>query len=459
MKKLVVTAFILAAVVLQGQAQNKPNIVFILADDLGYGDLGCYGQQKIKTPNIDALAAAGIKFTCFYAGSTVCAPSRASLMTGLHTGHGYIRGNGEVPLRAQDTVLAQRLQQQGYTTGMVGKWGLGLSGTDGVPEKKGWDFFAGHLHHIEGHYQQPDSAWQLANGVTQKVKIPAQLHANQWFTNEAVDFIEQNKAHPFFLYVAFTLPHAELKVPPQYLAPYLDKTGVSIFMPEVPYAYGQHYGGQPYPKAAYAAMISEIDDHTGMILKKLKELHLDKNTLVIFTSDNGTHVEGGRTANDIAFFNSTGSLRGYKRDLYEGGIRVPFVARWPHHIAPGSTTGHPAAFWDVLPTLLATAGKPYHHGDGLSFLPALLGKPQQPHDFLYWEFYEGGFKQAVQQGPWKAIRFYTGTKPGKVELYDLIRDRGEQNDLAGKQPGLVKALCNIMDQQHTTAENGLFQVK
>ena len=460
MKKFTLIFFALTCLIAQSRAQNKPNIVFILADDLGYGDVGCYGQQKIQTPNIDALAAGGMKFTNFYAGSTVCAPSRASLMTGLHTGHTYVRGNGEVPLRVQDTALPQLLKQQGYTTGMVGKWGLGLKDNDGIPEKKGWDFFAGHLHHVEGHAQKPDSAWHLINGVTTRVKIPDDLYANEWFTNNAIDFIQQNKTHPFFLYVAFTLPHAELKVPSRYMAKYLTNNGQSVFAPEVPWAYGQHYDGQPYPKAAYAAMVTEMDDHIGMIMQKLRALKLDKNTIVIFTSDNGTHIEGGRTVKDIGYFNSTGNMRGHKRDLYDGGVHTPFIAYWQGHIAAHTTSSYVGAFWDVMPTLLNLAGMHYDKGDGISFLPTLQGKPQlRQHDFLYWEFYEEGFKQAVLKGTWKAVRFYNGTKPDRVELYDLSSDIGEQKNVATEHPQIVQALVAIMDREHVTAESPLFQIK
>ena len=441
---------------------TKPNIVFILADDLGYGDIGPYGQTKIKTPNLDQMASQGRRYTQFYAGSTVCAPSRAALMTGQHTGHGYIRGNGEVPMRATDTSLAVLLQQSGYRTGMVGKWGLGLEGTTGVPEKQGWDFFTGHLHHLEGHKQQADSLWRLANGKSTKVPVPAGSFVNDIFTEDALEFIENQKQHPFFLYVSYTLPHAELKVQDKYMQPYLTADGGSVFAPEVAQKPGQWYGPQPYPKAAYAAMVTAVDEYVGQILQKLKEQGLAENTLVIFTSDNGTHIEGGRTLADaMEAHQSSGPLRGVKRDLYEGGIRVPFIAHWEGKVKPGTSSDHIGAFWDMLPTFAQLAGSTDPESiDGISIVPDLLGKgKQQQHQALYWEFGEGGFKQAVREGDWKAIRFYKKGQPERSELYDLSADVGEQNNLAAASPEKVKELEQLMDKMRTPAENPLFQIK
>ena len=443
------------------QGSKKPNIIFILADDLGYGDLGCYGQQKIKTPNIDLLSKNGMRFTNFYSGSTVCAPSRASLMTGQHTGHVSIRGNGDVPLKTNETIIPEVLKQKGYTNGMVGKWGLGMKGTTGEPVKKGWDFFAGHLHHKEGHFQKPDSAWQLINGVTTRIKIPGQTYVNEWFTQSAMDFIRTNKDRPFFLYVSFTLPHAELTVPGKYLNQYLNDDSSSKFGPEIEHPSGRHYGPQANPKAAYAAMISQMDDYVGQIMKLLEELKLDENTLVVFTSDNGTHIEGGRSREDaVEFFKSSGSLRGIKRDLYEGGIRVPFIVSWKKQIPAGKTADLPFAFWDVLPTFaeLTNTNPPFN--DGISFLPTLLGKTQKVRkDFLYWEFYENGFKQAVRKGNWKAIRFYKGINPDRIELYDLSKDIAEKNNLASQSPDIVKQMEGIMNTQHIASTHPLFQIK
>lgn len=442
-------------------AQQKPNIIFILADDLGYGDIGCYGQQLIKTPNIDKMASGGMKFTNFYAGSTVCAPSRASLMTGQHTGHVSVRGNGEVPLRSADSILPQVLKQNGYVNGMVGKWGLGLNKTTGDPERKGWDFFAGHLHHVEGHYQKPDSAWQLINGVSTKIKLADNMYANEWFTQSAIDFIRQNSKQPFFLYVSYTLPHAELVVPGKYMKQYLKPDGSSKFAPETEQRSGQHYGPQPYPKAAYAAMVSQMDDYTGQLLKLLKELKLEENTLVIFASDNGTHTEGGRTKKDVLdYFKSSGPLRGMKRDMYEGGIRIPFIAYWKGHVPANTTNNFIGAFWDVLPTFTQLTHAKAPACDGISFMQNLLGKKQvAKHDHLYWEFYEGGFKQAVRSDNWKAIRFYKGGQPVRTELYDLTNDISETNDVSAQYPDVVKEMEQLMDKEHSTSDNFLFQIK
>ncbi|WP_286752015.1 MULTISPECIES: arylsulfatase [Sphingobacterium] len=442
------------------KSKAKPNIIFILADDMGYGDLGSYGQKLIKTPVLDKLSAEGRKYLQFYAGSTVCAPSRASLMTGQHTGHTYIRGNGEVPLREKDTILSQVLKGAGYTTGMVGKWGLGLKGTDGVPEKKGWDFFTGYLHHVEGHYQQKDFVWMLKEGHSVKVGLDKETYVNEFFAKEALHFIEQNKSNPFFLYVSFTLPHAELKVQDRYLNLYLNPDGTSKFSPETAQPEGLHYGGQPYPKAAYAAMITSMDDYTGWILAKLKELKLDDNTLVIFTSDNGTHKEGGRTMADIMeVFRSTGGLRGIKRDLYEGGIRTPFVAKWPGNIKSGTESKLLATFWDVLPTLAEISGTETPLNiDGISFRKDLFGEKQKTTRPLYWEFNEGGFKQAVRLGDWKAIRFYKEGKPLRTELYNIAKDPAEKTDLAPQNQSKVHELEIWMDKEHLPAENSYFNI-
>ena len=466
----------------QSNSRTTPNIIFILADDLGYGDLGVYGQKHIRTPNIDRLARKGMRFTDFYAGSTVCAPSRAALMTGQHTGHVYVRGNGEVPLRENDTTLAQRLKAAGYVNGMVGKWGLGLQGTTGTPERKGWDYFSGHLHHIEGHYQRPDSAWQIINGQSVRVPLPAGKYANEWFKDEALRFIQlqgmtplkrlqqssnssvfsnsptaSNTAKPFFLYVSFTLPHAELKTNPKYLRKYI-RRGQSIFGDEKAHPPGQHYGPQPYPKAAYAAMVTEMDDYVGEIMKQLRKAGLEENTIVIFASDNGTHVEGGRTKEDaMETFRSSGKLRGVKRDLYEGGIRIPFIVSWKNRIMAGSVNPYNGAFWDMPATFAELAGLSAPGGDGISFLPALLGNAQPSHEFLYWEFGEGGFKQALRQGNWKAIRYYSNGQPDRTELFDLSTDIGEQNDLADSEPAKVKEMERLMDRARRTSEHPLWR--
>ncbi|WP_140937049.1 arylsulfatase [Sphingobacterium lumbrici] len=462
MRRSLLTLFLLTPFFISVAQQQPPNIIFILADDLGYGDIGSFGQIKIKTPVLDELAIQGRRYTQFYAGSTVCAPSRASLMTGKHTGNNYIRGNGEVALRKEDVILPELLKQSGYTTGMVGKWGLGLAGTDGAPEKKGWDFFSGFLHHVEGHFQRKDSVWTYLNGSSTKVPLEKEGYVNEWFARQALNFMDANRDNPFFLYVSFTLPHAELTVQQRYLDQYLDVNGNSIFLPEKAQPSGLHYGPQSFPKAAYAAMVTSLDDYTGWILNKLDELGIAENTLVIFTSDNGTHQEGGRTLADATdIFRSSGPLRGIKRDLYEGGIRIPFIARWPKEITAGTTSNHIGAFWDIVPTFTALAGGNAPADiDGISFAADLTGeKKQQEHETLYWEFNEGGFKQALRMGNWKAIRFYKDKEILRTELYDLNKDIGETKDLANDFPDQVKKMEDLMDKQHTTSEHPLFRIK
>lgn len=447
--------------------QSKPNIVFILADDLGYGDLGCYGSAQIRTPHIDALAKTGTKFTQFYAGSTVCAPSRASLMTGLHTGHLTVRGNGEVPLPADEKIIPQYLKEAGYTTGLFGKWGLGQSHTTGSPENKGWDYFSGLLHHVEGHYQHPDSAWKMINATSRKVVIPNQQYSNEWFTNEAKSFIDlhteknQNRKadSPFFLYLSFTLPHAELKVPNTFLALYLDQNGQSIFAPEIQHPAGQHYGEQKFPKAAYAAMVSQMDSYVGEMVEKLKEKNLLENTIIVFTSDNGTHKEGGRNQSDIEYFKSSGIFRGAKRDLYEGGIRVPFIISWKKGFNKAQAQNTIGAFWDILPTFNEIAGiQPYTKTDGISLVNTLKGNAETARPPLYWEFYEGGFKQAVVVGNWKAIRYYKGATPDRTELFDLSNDSAEKNNLAEQLPFKRQYMESVMQKERMPSTHSLFQI-
>jgi arylsulfatase A-like enzyme len=442
---------------------EKPNIVFIMADDLGIGDIGSYGQQKILTPNIDCLANEGMKFTQFYAGSTVCAPSRASLMTGQHTGRTYIRGNGEYPLREQDVIIPQLLKNVGYTTGMYGKWGLGLENTAGVPQNKGWDHFLGHLHHVAAHFQQPATVWQLDGDRLEETPLPEGSYANEVFTEKALDFLEDNSQidKPFFMYLSFTIPHAELLVPEQYMQHYLNEDGTSKFVPEKSHPDGRHYGPQPYPKAAYAALVTSIDDYVGQVMKKLQELGLDENTIVFFTSDNGTHVEGGRRMKDVEFFRSSGPYRGVKRDMYEGGIRMPFLARWPGRIKAGTENDFLGAFWDMMPTMADLAGVTGlpDNIDGISFAPTLFGrKAEKIHDYLYWEFYEGGGKQAVRKDNWKAVRLNVNKdRNAPIELYNLHADPGEQNNIASQHPEVVEELNNILNEAHT--ESPIFSFK
>jgi arylsulfatase A-like enzyme len=406
---------------LRTKRQGGPNIIFILADDLGYGDLGCYGQNKIKTPNIDRLAEEGMRFTQCYAGSTVCAPSRCCLMTGVHTGHARIRGNARVPLELLDLTVAEILKPAGYRTAAIGKWGLGNEGTTGIPNKHGFDEWFGYLDQTHAHNYYPEFLWRNERQWQVRGNANGQKgdYSHDWFTRTSTNFIRINRMSPFFLYLAYTLPHAnnELKdkgmeVPSD--APYSKETW-------------------PQQEKNKAAMITRLDTDVGKILNKLEELKLDQDTIVFFSSDNGPHKEGGV---DPKFFESSGSLRGIKRDLYEGGIRVPMIVRWPGRIKAGSTNDQVWAFWDFLPTAAELAGvKPPKGIDGISVVPALLGMKQtNQHEYLYWEFHERGFQQASRMGDWKALKLATN-KP--VELYNLKTDPGEKGNIADKHPDVV----------------------
>lgn len=427
-------------------ADRTPNIVFIFADDLGYGDLGCYGQKVIRTVNIDRLADEGMKFTQFYAGSTVCAPSRNTLMTGQHTGHTRVRGNARVPLRPEDVTVAELLQKAGYKTGLIGKWGLGEPETTGIPTKQGFDYFFGYLNQGHAHNYYPDYLWrktekvlypdnvQLTRGVA-KDKV---IYSHDELMKEAHRFIARHRDNPFFLYLSVTIPHANNEAGREL------KDGM-----EVP-SYGEYADRDwPNPQKGHAAMISYLDVSVGQVVKQLDQLGLDENTIIFFTSDNGPHREGGA---DPKFFKSAGPLRGMKRDLTEGGIRVPMIVRWPGKIQPGSVTDHICALWDFLPTATDLAGVEAPKGiDGISFLPTLLDKPDQPdHEYLYWEFHERGFDQAIRRGDWKGIRH--GLKE-PLKLYNLAEDIGENDDIAAKHPQIVSELEKLLDSARTESEN------
>lgn len=432
------------------RSERPPNIIFILADDLGYGDLGVYGQEKIRTPRLDRMAREGIRFTDHYTGSPVCAPARSVLMTGLHAGHTTVRGNtsdaGErVALRAEDVTVAELLRGAGYATGAIGKWGLGEPGTTGLPDDQGFNYWFGFLNQRHAHSYHPEYLWRNRERIRLEGNVGDRegQHAHDLFTEEALGFIERHRDRPFFLYLPYTMPHAELIPPLGSMEPYLDAHGRSIF-PETPFAGAGTYRPQPMPRAAYAAMVTRLDRDVGLVLDRLRELGLDRNTLVLFSSDNGPHSAGG---NDPTFFRSSGPLRGRKRDLYEGGIRVPMIAWWPGTVEPGRISDHPSTHWDFLPTaaeLAGTAAPP--RGDGLSYLPTLLGRDQPAAPHLYWEFYEGVPAQAVRMGRWKALRQPAFT--GAIELYDLERDLGEQRDVAARHPELVTRIRAIMEREH-----------
>jgi arylsulfatase A-like enzyme len=464
---------------LQKQIEKpRPNIIYIIADDLGYGDLGCYGQKIIRTPNIDRLAKEGIRFTQFYSGCTVSAPSRSSLVTGLHTGHSPIRGNssplkniasagngktptasteGQYPQPGSAYTIGKMLQAGNYATGCFGKWGLGYPRSEGAPEYQGFDTFFGYNCQGRAHNYYPyylwsnqDTVWLKGNEGTGRGQ-----YAQDVIHSEAIKFIRQNRNRPFFAYLTYIIPHAELVTPDDSIASiYRDR------FPETPwkgvddgpnYRKGP-YGSTEHPKADFAAMITRLDAYVGDVLNVLKELGLDKNTLVVFTSDNGPHIEGGA---DPHFFNSYGPLRGVKRDMYEGGIRVPFIARYPEKIKAGSVSEHVAAFWDVMPTLAElTDTKSAPNTDGISFLPTLFGQQEQPqHEYLYWEFHEQGGKIAVRKDKWKAIWLNVG-RPEKasVELYDLSNDIHEDNDLSARYPDVITELTKIKTAARTPSE-------
>ncbi len=433
--------------------RRRPNLNFVMADDLGYGDLGAYGQERIQTPHLDRMAEEGVRFTQCYAGSTVCAPSRCVLMTGLHTGRCRVRGNLRVPLEPEDLTVAEVLRAAGYRTGLVGKWGLGEPGSTGVPNRKGFDYFYGYLNQRRAHNYYPDYLWRneervsLRNTVREdvpEVAIEREEYSHDLVMDEALAFIERERHQPFYLYLAVTLPHANnergglggdehgMEIPS--LAPYAD-------------------AAWPEPQRAHAAMISRLDRDMGRLFARLERLGLDEDTIVFFTSDNGPHREGGA---DPDFFQSSGPLRGIKRDLYEGGIRVPMIVRGPTRVPAGVVSDHVWGFQDWLPTAAQLVGAGVPEGlDGLPMADAFLdgrdGRVPPAHEQgLYWEFHEGGFKQAMRLGDWKAVR--KGVD-GPVELYDLARDLGETTDLAATHPDVAADLGARMAAARTESEH------
>jgi len=435
----------------QDALRQQPNIIFILADDLGYGDLGCYGQKRIKTPNLDRMAAEGMLFTNHYAGSTVCAPSRCVLMTGLHSGHCLVRGNARVPLRPSDITVAELLNKAGYATGIIGKWGLGEPGSTGIPNKKGFDYWFGYLNQRHAHNYYPEYLWRNEEKVRLKNEVrpvnpPGGVatkrveYSHDLFAKESLAFVERNKDKPFFLYLAYTIPHANNEA---------RQKGM-----EVP-DYGIYKNKDwPEPQKGHAAMITRMDGDIGKLFARLKKLRLDENTLVMFSSDNGPHREGG---NNPDFNDSNGPLRGIKRDLYEGGIRVPMLVRWPGKIKAGSVSDHISAFWDFLPSCAELAGIKTPDGiDGVSMIPTLMGqaKKQKKHRFLYWEFHEQGKKQAVRMGDFKAVRLKVAKNPnGPLELYNLKTDIGEKHNVAERHPKVVAEIERYLKTSRTPSKD------
>ncbi|NOR75548.1 MAG: sulfatase-like hydrolase/transferase [Draconibacterium sp.] len=428
---------------------EQPNVIYIMADDLGIGDIGVYGQKIIKTPALDAMAANGIVFTQHYSGSTVCAPSRCSIMTGKHTGNTFIRGNKgdkcsdgliyDYPLADSEITVAEIMKQRSYTTACVGKWGLGGPGSEGHPNNQGFDYFFGYLGQGNAHRFYPEFLFE--NG--EKVILEKEVYSHNLIMDKALNFIEKNADKPFFLYLTPTIPHADIDIPESELGEY------NGMFHETPFP-GNHYVAQPQPKAVYAVMVTRLDKDVQNIMDLLKEKGILENTLVIFTSDNGNHKEGGHNPEN---FDSNGPFRGFKRDLYEGGIRAPFIVQWPNQIKPGSVSYHVSAFWDFLPTMCDLLDIPVpENTDGISYLPAILGKTQKKHDYLYWEFHEQGGKQAILKDNWKLIRLNVN-KPEKekYELYNLNSDPSELFDVSNQFPELLVKLKTVLLNNHKTS--------
>lgn len=452
-------------------AQDKPNIIFIMVDDLGYGELGCYGQEKMQTPRIDKMASEGMLFTDFYAGNAVCAPSRYSLVTGKHPGHSAVRGNfevghwnsflGQLPIPEEDVTIFDIVKQEGYATATYGKWGLGRAESSGAPDRNGVDDFFGYncQRHAHSHYprylegNRGEKIWLEGN----ERKEGGKQHSHPLFTQKALEFISANKDNPFFLYLPYALPHAPLEVPD--LGIYADK----------PWNEKQK---------KQAAMISLIDKDVGLILDLLKTLEIAENTIVFFTSDNGAKGDD----HTLEFFEAGGPLRGKKSDLYEGGIRTPMIAWWPGKIEAGSTSAFAGAFWDMMPTCAELSGADLSNveTDGISFVPELTGKQQKPHDFLYWEYFSTDYQwnpglpttqhqlksQALRMGKWKAIRHnkHTDFKDvpvdfSSVELYNLEEDISEVHNEASKHPEVVKDMLELMNANHSPSEYFKFEIK
>ncbi|PPL02897.1 arylsulfatase [Parapedobacter indicus] len=427
-------------------AIQRPNIIFIMADDLGYGDVGFNGQDKIKTPNIDRLAAEGMVFSRHYAGTAVCGPSRAALLTGIHTAHANVRelsawtaSGNPIGLQAEEVTVAEELKRAGYRTAVIGKWGLEEGTGEGHPLDQGFDYFYGYLTHMEAHHYYPPYIWENR----EKVELPQNRtaekigeYSNDAFTRKALDYVIANRETPFFLYLPYTVPHNEITVPEDAKMPYLN-----LGWPKRPMKQG-HYYHDPEGNVTYAGMVSRLDTYVGQLMDRLREQGLEENTLIIFTSDNGPGYDDG-------FFNSNGGFRGKKLTLYEGGLRMPFAAKWPAVIKPGRSTSEPVAFWDFLPTVCDIVGlRPSVHVDGVSYFPLLEGAATlpAPHPTFYWEVNETrGPIQAVLMGEWKGIKQYQ--KP--FELYNIKQDPNETQNLAASHPDIVKQIETYLSETRT----------
>ncbi|HAV63771.1 MAG TPA: N-acetylgalactosamine-6-sulfatase [Verrucomicrobiales bacterium] len=432
---LTATALGLTLTCFEADAQQlrRPNVVLIVADDLGYGDLGCYGQTRIRTPNIDQLAREGMRFTQFYAGSTVCAPSRATLFTGKHTGHATIRGNGDVPLAAGDFTLSEMFRSAGYRVDGIGKWGLGLRGTSGDPRAKGFNQWVGFLDQTDAHdyYPQAIDRYDSVSDFNDRVENLGRRYIQDVFNIAMGNSVRINSDFQFFLYLPFTIPHAN---------PKLKEKGMQV-PTDSPYTAEQW----PQPEKNKAAMITRLDQSVGLLRASLEQHRVHQDTIIIFTSDNGPHDKGGV---DPKFFKSSGPFRGIKRDLHEGGIRVPMIVWWPGVVEEGQVSDRVWAMWDLMPTLAEVAGAKVPKGlDGISMLPTWTGgKQTNQHDHLYWEFHERGFQQAVRVGDWKGLRL---AQSEPIELYNLKSDPAEEHNVAGEQPDVVKRIEEIMKTART----------
>ncbi len=478
----------------------KPNIIYFLADDLGYGEVGVYGQEKIQTPNIDRLAKNGMLFTQHYSGAPVCAPARYMFLTGKHSGHAFIRGNdewvergevwdyekasndasleGQRPIPNTTITLGHKLKEAGYKTGILGKWGLGAPGSEGIPNLQGFDYFYGYNCQRQAHNLYPSHLWEnIEKDTLNNAMVPPRTkldslanpfdeksyaifnqndYAPERIHQRAISFIKESKDEPFFMYYASPLPHLPLQAPKEYVDKYR-----KIFGDETPYIGDKGYFPNQYPRATYAAMISYLDYQLGDLISTLKEEGIYENTIIIFSSDNGPTYTGGV---DFDFFESSKPFtNGYGRTkgfVYEGGIRIPLIGSWPNHIKPGSKSNHISAFYDLMPTICDFAGiKPPENIDGISFKQELLGKEQKQHEFLYWEFPSYNGQQAVRMGKWKGIRKDIFDDNLTIELYDLESDSVEMNDVASLHPDIVKQIESIMIQEHEPATSKKFRIK
>lgn len=472
--------FLLAAIMLvlaTGTLAQRPNIIYIYADDMGYGELGCYGQQKIKTPNLDRMAKEGMRFTDHYTSTPVCAPARCMLMTGKHGGHTYIHGNyemggfpdslegGQMPLPEGTFTIAKLMKQAGYATAAIGKWGMGMPNTTGFPLKQGFDYFYGYLDQKQAHNYYPTHLWE--NGQWDTLNNPVinvhrrldsakatdqdfdyfkgKEYAPAKMTEKALSFIDRNAAKPFFLYLPYTIPHVSLQAPDEWVKQYIGR------FDEQPYYGQQGYASAKYPLSTYAAMITYLDAQVGIIMEKIKKLGLDDNTIIMFSSDNGATFNGGV---DRYFFHSNGGLRGQKMDLFEGGIREPFIARWPGKIPAGKTSGLVCAQFDMLATFAELTGQQVANTDGISFLQELKGNHagQEQHHYLYFEYPENGGQLAIRMGDWKGVKVDVRHHPEKQwMLFNLSTDRNETTDMAAQHPEVIRQFETIVKKEHQQA--------